>query len=595
MKNKENRLITEKSPYLLQHAHNPVDWHPWGKEAFAKALEENKPIFLSIGYSTCHWCHVMEKECFSDEEVAQLLNDACVSIKVDREERPDIDHVCMAVSLIMNGSGGWPLNLFLTPNGKPFFAASYIPKETSGRIPGLMDMVPRVKWLWLMQKEDVLTSAESIMNALEKGMANQKGTCPDRNSAKKAFQELSRNFDPLWGGFSKAPKFPMPPVLLFLLEYGKIFKEEKAIKMVEKTLDCMAVGGIRDHVGGGFARYSTDREWKIPHFEKMLYDQALLLKAYTAAWEMTGRDIYKKIAFEIAAYVLRDLRSPEGVFFAAEDADSEGVEGRFYVWTEEEIRRLVPSEDRQLFLQAYDIHGEGNVLALSASLEELAATYNIELQKLDQSLQKSRALLFEARNRRVRPHCDRKILTDWNALMIEALAFAGRIFEERQFIEAARIAVDFLLEKAVYQEKEVYHSVAGGKGHIPGLLNDYAFFIRALLELEEATGEEGYGEKGMRLLRSMNDIFYDPKRGGYFMNSGLDELLFFRPWSGEDGVMVSGNSVAMMNLLRFNKRTGNKEYYEMARGIGEAFAQSVQQVPAMYTHLLVATLALSDE
>lgn len=240
-------------------------------------------------------------------------------------------------------------------------------------------------------------------------------------------------------------------------------------------------------------------------------------------------------------------------------------------------------------------HGEGNVLALPASLEELAATYNVELQKLDQSLQKSRALLFEARNRRVRPHCDRKILTDWNALMIEALAFAGRIFEERQFIEAARNAVDFLLEKAVYQEKEVYHSVADGKGHIPGLLNDYSFFIRALLELEEATGEEDYGEKGMGLLRSMNDIFYDPKRGGYFMNSGLDELLFFRPWSGEDGVMVSGNSVAMMNLLRFNKRTGNKEYYEMARGIGEAFAQRVQQVPAMYTHLLTATLALSDE
>ncbi|WMI71768.1 thioredoxin domain-containing protein [Aminobacterium sp. MB27-C1] len=603
MKNKSNRLINEKSPYLLQHAHNPVDWYSWGAEAFEKARTEDKPIFLSIGYSSCHWCHVMEKESFSDDEVANLLNDACISIKVDREERPDIDHACMAVSLIMNGSGGWPLNLFLTPDGKPFFAISYVPKRTSGQIPGLVDIVPRVKWLWLMQKQNVIQSADSILEALKKGISNQKGSCPGRSVAKEAFKGLCESFDPLWGGFADSPKFAMPHSLLFLLEYGKMFKEDKAFEMVERTLETMAMGGIRDHLGGGFARYSIDREWKVPHFEKMLYDQALLLLAYASAWEVTGREMYKNVAFDIASYVLRDLRSPQGAFYAAEDADSEGVEGRFYVWSEKEIREILPPESLPLFLNAYGIQKSGNynhpvtgrrmgdnILALSAPIPQLAEKYEIDLQTLEKQLAASRHLLLDARNKRSRPHCDKKILTDWNGLMIAALAFAGRIFKEQRFIDGAQKATEYILSKAVHVEKGIYHSVVDGKGSVSGFLDDYAFLIWGLLELEEATGKPVYGERAVKLSERMDSLFYDENSGGYFMTSEKDELLFFRPLEAEDGAVVSGNSVAMMNLLRMHQRTGKKEHLQKARSIGAAFAQNVQQNPVLYTHFLTAVL-----
>ncbi|MBK5102026.1 MAG: thioredoxin domain-containing protein, partial [Desulfobacteraceae bacterium] len=355
-----NRLIEEKSPYLLQHAHNPVDWYPWGDEAFKRAEEEDKPIFLSIGYSTCHWCHVMEKESFEDSEVAKLMNDTFISIKVDREERPDLDNFYMTVCQILTGSGGWPLNIVMTPDKKPFFAATYIPKESRFGRTGIMKLVPRIKEIWLGRRSEVLNSAAKIIEALkgmEKGSA---GADIDSAVLKKAYQELVTRFDKEYGGFSDAPKFPTPHNFLFLLRYWRRFKDEVALEMVEKTLQAMRQGGIYDQVGYGFHRYSTDKEWLLPHFEKMLYDQALLAMAYLETFQATGNENYGSAAREIFAYVMRDMTSPEGGFYSAEDADSEGVEGKFYLWKEQEILQILEKKDADLIIRVFNVERMGN-------------------------------------------------------------------------------------------------------------------------------------------------------------------------------------------------------------------------------------------
>ncbi|HCA41432.1 MAG TPA: thioredoxin domain-containing protein [Aminobacterium sp.] len=605
MGRKANRLIKEKSPYLLQHAYNPVDWYPWGKEAFEKAKAENKPIFLSIGYSTCHWCHVMERESFNDDEVALLLNDACVCIKVDREERPDIDYACMAVSLIMNGSGGWPLNLFLTPEGKPFFATSYVPKRTIKNIPGLVEMVPRVKWLWLMKQQEVLRSADSIIEALEKSHVESRGACPGQKTVMEAYKELRQRFDPLGGGFFDAPKFPTPHIILFLLEYSKIFGEKEVFEMVQKTLDRMAMGGIHDHIGGGFSRYATDREWRVPHFEKMLYDQALLMVAYTSAWELMGQDSYTKVVQDIATYVLRDMRDSGGAFYTGEDADSEGLEGRFYLWTEDEIRQVMPASEANLFIRAYGIQRKGNiyqqmtgsrlgqnVLYMPLSFPELAEDVDMDLEEIEKQLAIARAKLFDMRNERVRPHRDEKILTDWNGLMIAALAYAGRVFEEPRYVEEAKRAADFLLAKAVSSDGCVVHRIVQGEGGVEGFLSDYSFLIWGLLELEEATGNTTYGKKARWLLDETNRRFFDEEHGGYFMSQRKESLLFFNPKDIEDGATISGNSVAVMNLLRFHRREGNKDFLKRARRTGDFCGSQIEQNPAMFTHFLTAAMFL---
>ena len=457
--NHPNRLIHEKSPYLLQHAYNPVDWHAWNEEAFQKARAENKPIFLSVGYSTCHWCHVMEKESFEDSEVAALMNEAFVSIKVDREERPDIDHVYMTVCQMMTGSGGWPLTIVMTPYKKPFFAATYIPKASRFGRPGMMELIPRISEVWRNRNKEVLESAENMTTALQSMEKENPGDPLEAGVLDKAYQELAQRFDKTYGGFSGAPKFPTPHNFLFLLRYWMRSGRLNALNMVEKTLHEIRWGGIFDQIGFGFHRYSTDKEWLVPHFEKMLYDQAMLALAYLETYQATGNTLYADTAKEIFAYVLRDLRSPEGGFYSAEDADSEGVEGKFYVWTEQELRKILPPGDADLLVRVFHIQKEGNfreeasgkslganIFYTGRSLEDMASELNVSAQDLKKRIECARSRLFEAREKRIHPHKDDKILTDWNGLMIAALARGTQVLGEKTYADAAGSAVEFILK-----------------------------------------------------------------------------------------------------------------------------------------------------
>ncbi|MFH1125034.1 MAG: thioredoxin domain-containing protein, partial [Pseudomonadota bacterium] len=433
--NPSNRLIHEKSPYLLQHAHNPVNWLPWGHEAFEKAHRENKPIFLSIGYSTCHWCHVMEKESFEDPEVAGLLNETFVSIKVDREERPDLDHVYMTACQMLTGSGGWPLTIVMTPDKRPFFAATYIPKGSRFGRTGMMELIPRLRDTWRTRRDEVLASAESITQSLQGLEKESQGGDLDRSVLDRAYEELSKRFDKTYGGFSNAPKFPTPHNFFFMLRFWKRTGNSEALKMVEKTLQKIRWGGIYDQVGFGFHRYSTDREWLVPHFEKMLYDQAMLALAYLETYQAAGEGVYGDTAREIFEYVLRDMTSPEGAFYSAEDADSEGEEGKFYVWTREELRQILGEEEADLIAKVFHVEKSGNfreeatgentganILYLGRPISEIAADLGMPRPDLEKAMESARKKLFEARKKRVHPHKDDKVLTDWNGLMIAAFA-----------------------------------------------------------------------------------------------------------------------------------------------------------------------------
>ena len=438
-----NGLINEKSPYLLQHATNPVDWHPWGDEAFEKARKEDKPIFLSIGYSTCHWCHVMERESFEDEEAAALLNDAFVSIKVDREERPDIDGIYMAVCQMLSGRGGWPLTILMTPDRKPFFAATYIPKTGRFGRPGLMELIPQVKILWETKKAEIVGSADQIVARLMEVSSVESGEALGEQVLRSGYENLAQQFDGRHGGFGSAPKFPTPHNFLFLLRYARRTGGGHALEMVEKTLQAMRLGGIYDHVGFGFHRYSTDPMWLVPHFEKMLYDQAMLAMAYTEAYQLTHNEEYARTAQEIFTYVLRDMTSEQGGFFSAEDADSEGEEGKFYLWSESEMEQLLGKEDARLMATIFNTQpagnfvdeasghrGGGNILHLTQPLGELAPTLGLTPDELAARAEAARKTLFKAREARVHPSKDDKVLTDWNGLMIAAMARGAQVFEE---------------------------------------------------------------------------------------------------------------------------------------------------------------------
>ena len=455
-----NRLKDEKSPYLLQHADNPVDWYPWGEEAFEKARKENKPILLSIGYSTCHWCHVMEHESFEDEEVAELINETFVSIKVDREERPDIDNIYMTVCQMMSKAGcGWPLNIIMTPDKKPFFAATYIPKESRYGRMGMIEFVPKVKEAWEKDNENIMKSAETVTEAVKKATdvsQNVDGKNLTAKTLDTAYNQLLRNFDEENGGFGKSPKFPTPHNHLFLLRYWKRTGNEQALVMVEKTLQQMRLGGIYDHIGFGFHRYSTDPNWLLPHFEKMLYDQALLVMTYTEAYQATGKKVYENTAREILTYILRDMTSPEGGFYSAEDADSEGEEGKFYVWTEDELKETLDGKEAELIIRTYNTSKSGNfteeasghqtgsnILHLKQSLSDIAPSYEITKEEFSERIEKARVTLFKEREKRIHPYKDDKILTDWNGLMIAAFAMAGRTFNDPQYTEAAAKAAGF--------------------------------------------------------------------------------------------------------------------------------------------------------
>lgn len=592
-----NRLAGEKSPYLLQHAHNPVDWHPWGEEAFRKAAEEDKPVFLSIGYSTCHWCHVMERESFEDEEVAGLLNEAFVCVKVDREERPDIDNVYMTVCQMMTGHGGWPLTILMTPDKKPFFAGTYFPKNSSsGRI-GLLEFVPRVRELWRTQRDDLAQSADKVTEALRSLERPATGGELGDSVLFKAERQLSERFDEAFGGFGGAPKFPTPHNLLLLLRMFRRTGNTRDLEMVEKTLAAMRRGGLYDHLGYGFHRYSTDQRWLLPHFEKMLYDQAQLLMAYAEAYQLTRDPFYKRTAQEIVEYVQRDLRHPDGPFYSAEDADSEGEEGKFYVWTEKEVRSVL-GKQADLFIRAYDIRPEGNfldestrrrtganVLHLARPLDILAKELGLGELELETTLADQRRLLFHVREQRVRPQRDDKVLADWNGLMIAGLAVAAKAMDEASFTRAAAGAADFILTR-MFVDGRLLHRFREGEAAIEATLTDYAFLAWGLVELYEAGLDPKYLAAALKLVETMNKRFWDSKDDGYFFTADTAEELLVRQKDLFDGAIPSGNSVAMHVLLKLSRMTGRPDLASRAAAVTRPAARQAAEHPVGFTQLL---------
>lgn len=597
----QNRLLYEKSPYLQQHAHNPVNWFPWKEEAFNKANKENKPVFLSIGYSTCHWCHVMAHESFEDESVARLINEIFIPVKVDREERPDIDKVYMQVAILMTGSGGWPLTIFLTPDKTPFFAATYIPKNNQYGHKGLIEILQQVKELWKYQQNKLLEQGNQLIDALQKNSVNLNGEILTNEILERAYQEFSDRFDNKAGGFGKAPKFPSPHQLLFLLRYWKRTENEQALAMVEKTLQSMQAGGIFDHIGFGFHRYSTDKNWILPHFEKMLYDQALLSMSYLEAYQMTGKIIYSDTARKILNYVTRDMMSEEGGFYSAEDADSEGEEGKYYLWTEKELKDIL-DKDEFVFVKKYlNIETEGNLykkgqpgeifgnrnIFYKGFQEQTRADITKEIVVSDTGKwEKIREKLYGIRAKRIPPDKDRKILTDWNGLIIAALAKAAQVLEDEDFLEAAKKAADFIFRRLEDSSNHLLHRYSEGDAAIPGFLDDYAFLIWGLLELYKATFSNEYLQKALDLNKVLFLDFWDEKNGGFYFTSANNEQLLIRQKEVYDGAIPSGNSVAFCNLLKLADFTGNKQFKQRAYQLLKAFSPMVEQNPSAYAYFL---------
>jgi len=596
---KPNRLIHEKSPYLLQHAYNPVDWYPWSEEAFKRAKAQDKPVFVSIGYSSCHWCHVMEKESFDDDEVAKLMNEALICIKVDREERPDLDSAYMAVCQVMGRRCGWPLNIVMTPDKSPFFAASYIPKSSRFGLVGMVDLIPQIEEIWKTRRSELEAVGRDIKHSIENmGERTAEGEL-GKDVLDVAYEKFILSFDAQNGGFGRAPKFPIPHNLFFLLRYWNRTKEKTALMMVEKTLEAMRLGGIFDQVGFGFHRYSTDAEWLVPHFEKMLHDQALLALAYTEAYQATGAGKFKLTAKEILEYVLRDLASPEGGFYTAEDADTEGEEGKFYLWTEEDIRKTLSAEDADLAVRLFGVKVSGNyaeagrkrnnanILHFAKPVEQVALESQLSLDELIMKLGRIRNLLFKVREKRVHPAKDDKILVDWNGLMIAALARASNVLSEPRYLQAAVTAIGFISERMEDENGTLYHRYAKGERAIEGFLDDYAFLVWGLVEIYEASFEEEYLQAAVELTNTMISRFWDDEDGGFYFTAKGTENPVSRRKQVYDGALPSGNSVALLNLLRLALLTGDSKYRELASQIIRVFSEDVKNAPATHTFMLV--------
>lgn len=596
-----NRLIFEQSPYLLQHARNEVDWYPWGEAAFAKAKEEDKPIFLSVGYSTCHWCHVMEHESFEDAEVAELMNKYFVCIKVDREERPDIDDVYMKYTQALTGSGGWPMTVFMTPDKKPFHAGTYFPKASRLGRPGMMELLPQVGELWSSRRADLIAGADEAVRVLSQISGGEPGGSLTTNTMNKAFTQFQGAFDKARGGFSPTRKFPVPHNLMFLLRHWKRTGDADALNMVETTLGAMRAGGIWDHVGYGLHRYSTDPDWLAPHFEKMLYDQALLVMANVEAYQATGKAKYRTTAREILTYVTRDMTSKEGAFYSAEDADSEGHEGKFYIWTPVEIIEVLGEQEGGLFNKVFNITKAGNFMDeatkrrtgdniphLTRTLAAHAKELKIKESELRQRLEKSRKKLFDHREKRIHPYKDDKTLTDWNGLMIAALAKAGQAFDEPEYTAAARKAGDFLLSKLRRSDGRLHKRYRNGNAGLPAHLEDYAFATWGMIDLYEATFEVRYLKAAVELNEAMLKHFWDKKNGGLFMTADDGEKLLVRSKDIYDGAIPSGNSVAALNLLRLARMTGKTDYEKKADELMKAFSGAIEKGPRNHPMLMLA-------
>ena len=582
-----NRLANEQSPYLLQHADNPVDWYPWGKEAFKKARELDRPIFLSIGYSTCHWCHVMEHESFEDDSVAKLLNDSFISIKVDREELPEIDHVYMSVCQAMTGGGGWPLTIVMTPAKEPFFAGTYFPKDKRGGRSGLFQILPMIADAWNSKRQDIMTSVGQVKNYLDQLNSKPAGNNFSTELINRAYDQFRNGFDEEYGGFFRAPKFPSPHNLIFLMRYHHSFDNKIALDMATKTLKQMRLGGIYDHIGFGFHRYSTDRHWLVPHFEKMLYDQAMIAMAYTEAYHITGEDIFAQTAREIFTYVLRDMTASEGGFFSAEDADSEGEEGKFYVWTEQEIKEVLGEDYGKEFNDIFSITTPGNYRDESSGKETRLNIPHLKNYNTNGSneFESAREKLFNIREKRIHPLKDDKILTDWNGLMIAALAKAAIVLDEPVYLDAAEKAAEFVLH-SISKGERLLKRYRNGVAALDAHLDDYAFMAWGLLELYEATFATKYLSQALDLMNIMVEDFWDDKNGGFFLGSDQSEKLIVRSKTAYDGAIPSGNSVAVMNMVKLTRITGNTNWAELAEKTIRAFSEDVNRAPTGYTLML---------
>jgi len=592
---KPNRLVNEKSLYLLQHAHNPVDWYPWSQEALDKAKQEDKPIFLSIGYASCHWCHVMEMECFSDQQVAELLNQAFVCVKVDREERPDLDALYMAVCQAMGRSCGWPLNILLTPKLNPFFVQSYIPKHSRSGTIGMLDLVPQVKQMWKSQRAQLEMVGADIKSRIEE----METRTPQKELGKDVLQDavdrLKLDYDKDNGGFGWAPKFPTPHKLLFLLQSYARTGDKKALDMVEKTLTQIRLGGVYDQLGFGIFRYSTDATWLVPHFEKMLYDQALTAMAYTEAFQATAKERYGLAARETLDFVQRDFSAGgEGGFYSGIDADSEGEEGKFYLWTVDELFDALNTADAELAVHIYGLRPEGNfpggngknILHVAEPLEELAPYKGLTLQELIDHLHDIRQQLYLARERRVHPAVDDKVLADWNGLMIAALSKTGNALNESRFIDSAEKTADFILHN-LRKGDTLFHRYAKGEVAIDGFLDDYAFVSYGLLQLYEATFKSRYLEAATDLAKTMITKFWDKKRGGFFQTenspTGMPRIKQLY-----DGATPSGNSIALHDLVLLSRLADEPIYEQTARQMTKTFAEEIEASPDAYTSFLSA-------
>jgi hypothetical protein len=607
---KPNRLIHQKSPYLLQHAFNPVDWYPWGEEAFEQARKQGKPIFVSIGYSTCHWCHVMERESFDNPAIAAIMNQYFVSIKVDREERPDVDRVYMSATQALTGGGGWPMSVFLTHDLKPFYAGTYFPPDSRYGRPGFRDLLEAIHKAWLTNRQKILQSADQITAHLQQRTAPQ---ATDANLTEallaKAYNQIAASFDSHYGGFGNAPKFPRPVTFNFLLRYYHRSGEKKALEMTLRTLRKMAEGGMHDHIGGGFHRYSVDDQWRVPHFEKMLYDQAQLAVSYLEAYQITKEPFYAEVAQDILDYVLRDMTGPHGAFYSAEDADSplpenpeEKGEGAFYVWTKKELGEILGAETGKIFNYYYGIeengnalsdpHGEftgKNILYVAHSLDETAKQLGKSPAEINKLLQKSRQKLFQVRATRPRPHLDDKVITSWNGLMIGAFARGYQALDEPRYLKAAERAASFIVAKLYDPDQKILlRRYRDGAAGLEAHLDDYAFLVYGLLDLYEAALDVKWLAHAIDLTEKQIALFWDKANGGFYDTSGKDETVLLRMKEDYDGAEPTGNSIAALNLLRLAQMTDNDDWKQKGAQTIATFADRLQQYPSIMPQMLAA-------
>jgi len=597
---KPNRLVHETSPYLLQHAYNPVEWYPWGPEALRLAKERNLPILLSIGYSSCHWCHVMERESFENEAIATLMNRHFVCIKVDREERPDLDDIYMAATVAMNqGQGGWPMTVFLTPDQEPFFAGTYFPPEDRWGRPGFGTLLTKIADYWKTDQASVRTQAKEMTERLQGEGRIPSPVSISESILDEAAAQFKEDFDPHYGGFGRAPKFPPATGLSLLLRCYRRTGDRQLLAIVTKTLDMMAAGGIYDHIGGGFARYSTDERWLVPHFEKMLYDNALLARTYVEAYQVTQHTSYRRVVTDVLDYILREMTDPEGGFYSSTDADSEGVEGKFFVWTPAEVRAVLDEDDARRVCAYYDITEQGNWEHRSIPnrlrpLEHVLKELNLTARELDETIQRSRPLLYQARLKRVPPGLDDKVITAWNGMMISAMAEAGRVLNEPRYIEGAQRAADFLLRLHRTQEGRLWRTSRQGRAHLDAVLEDYAYLAEGLIDLYEACGLERYLTEARSLAEQMLILFHDVEQGGFFTTSREHEALILRARDGADGATPSGNAVAASALARLSFHWDRPDFREAASAALRAYGRQMARYPRAFAKSLTVVDFLTE-